>query len=177
MPLLKYKRILWIFFGEESTIRWAILIVTLHYNFAKQKQNCMNNYSERYSEENSWRWLQTVNYCIHTITHASGDDVYILTSIFLSFILSQKAPPSRRNLRGPKRSSCTWTSWPLSFTVMVRIRHWPTQTPAIGKYVLHQWAIDYFWTGALGEHCSPRGLTAEVFWDSWHTWKTMCYSC
>lgn len=44
----------------------------------------------------------------------------------------------------------------LFFTVMVRIKLWLAQTPAIGKYVVHQWAIDYFWTGALGDHCSPQ---------------------
>lgn len=57
----------------------------------------------------------------------------------------------------------------LSFTVTARIRNWLTQTPAIGKDVLHQWAIDYFWTAALGDHCSAPAPTAKVFRRSWHT--------
>lgn len=59
----------------------------------------------------------------------------------------------------------------LSFTVLVRTSHWWTQTPAIGKYVLHQWALAYFWT--LGADCSPQALRAKIFFflflDSWHT--------
>lgn len=39
-------------------------------------------------------------------------NIHTLMSIFLLFILPQEAPPSRRNLRGPKRCSRTWTGWP-----------------------------------------------------------------
>lgn len=46
---------------------------------------------------------------MHTLPNSN---IHALMSIFLLFILPQKAPPSRRNLRGPKRCSCTWTVWP-----------------------------------------------------------------
>lgn len=41
-----------------------------------------------------------------------NSNIHSLMATFLLFILPQKAPPSRRNPRGPKRCSCTWTSWP-----------------------------------------------------------------
>lgn len=98
-------------------------------------------------------------------------DVFLLP-LFLLFILPQKAP-----------SGETWEELlhldglSLSFTVSPGSGTDGPRHLLLGDIFSIRALQDYSWTGALGRHCSPRKLPAKAFEDSWHTEKTMCYSC
>lgn len=127
------------------------------------------------NHHNNWPMLW-----IFSLARWQGNVLCTLSQPF-TFWYQLHPPPNPQRLQG-----VTWegrevlphlAELALSLTVMVRTRHWQTQTPAIGKYVLHQWTIASLWTRGLGGHCSSWVLTAKLFLDSCCTWRTMCYSC